>query len=263
MIVGGHCWTLREKCRSIARVCPWEHPAPAAPRQPMPPPSPPSRRPSCPRRSRRSRRVRDRRRDGRPVAAIELCADAPIISAVEHLVGSRREQPRPARRCRRARPGPCGLRELRWPGFRGGRRRWSATARCRRAGDHLDNLGVPLWRDGTASLSQSLYYPRRLGCPRPADRPRQHRRVAVFSGGELTLAHIVVPALLCAVARLFAIWQIGLLAVAARRSRRALGVRRNGGGRRRGHRRDRRTGLRPRRARARRRCGTSTPATSR
>jgi hypothetical protein len=41
--------------------------------------------------------------------------------------------------------------------------------------------------------------------------------LAVFSGMEITWAHIVLPALLCTVGVAFAVWQIGLLAAAARR----------------------------------------------
>jgi hypothetical protein len=41
--------------------------------------------------------------------------------------------------------------------------------------------------------------------------------LAVFSGLEITWAHIVLPALLCILAASFAVWQIGLVAVAARR----------------------------------------------
>ena len=44
--------------------------------------------------------------------------------------------------------------------------------------------------------------------------------LAVFSGGEITLAHIVIPALLCVVGTLFALWQI-LLVVHGRPARHA------------------------------------------
>ena len=46
--------------------------------------------------------------------------------------------------------------------------------------------------------------------------------LAVFSGGGITWAHIVVPALLCVAGTVFALWQILLVVVAARRTGRRI-----------------------------------------
>jgi hypothetical protein len=78
--------------------------------------------------------------------------------------------------------------------------------------------GVPLWRDGTASLTQSLYR-RGVWAALALLFSIGSVSVAVFSGSDLTLAHIVVPAVLCVIGALFAVWQVGLVVLAARRSR--------------------------------------------
>ncbi len=75
---------------------------------------------------------------------------------------------------------------------------------------------VPLWRDGTATLSHSLYV-RGTWAALALLVGLGSVSLAVFSGLEITWAHIVLPALLTAVSAAFAIWQIGLIAVAARR----------------------------------------------
>ena len=93
-------------------------------------------------------------KDG-PVAAIDL-RQMPDHISVEHLVGGRRESRRLLAHAAAA-ARAMGLSELRWPGFRGGRRR-VRNGPLQRAGDYLDNLGVPLWHDGTASLPQTLYF---------------------------------------------------------------------------------------------------------
>jgi hypothetical protein len=76
--------------------------------------------------------------------------------------------------------------------------------------------GVPLWRDGVASFSQSLYY-RGTWAALALLTGLGSVSIAVFSGGGITLAHIVIPALLCIVGTLFALWQILLVVMAARR----------------------------------------------
>ena len=81
--------------------------------------------------------------------------------------------------------------------------------------------GVPLWRDGTAAFSQSLYY-RGTWAALALLTGLGSVSLAVFSGGGITLAHIVIPALLCVVGTLFALWQILLVVIAARRSTRSL-----------------------------------------
>jgi len=77
--------------------------------------------------------------------------------------------------------------------------------------------GVPLWRDGTAAVGQSLYY-RGVWAALALLVAFGSVSVAVFSGGELSLAHIVIPAVLCVVGTLFALWQIMLIVRASQRS---------------------------------------------
>ncbi|MBN9089573.1 MAG: hypothetical protein J0J01_21890 [Reyranella sp.] len=77
--------------------------------------------------------------------------------------------------------------------------------------------GVPLWRDGTAGFSQSLYY-RGVWASLALLTGLGSVSLAVFSGGQLTLAHIFLPAILCVVGTLFAFWQILLILQASRRS---------------------------------------------
>jgi hypothetical protein len=86
-----------------------------------------------------------------------------------------------------------------------------------RAAGHLESIGVPLWRDGTAALSQSLYY-RGVWAALALLFGLGSISIVVFDGGELTWAHIAVPALLCATGSLFAVWQIFLVVKAGRRS---------------------------------------------
>ena len=86
----------------------------------------------------------------------------------------------------------------------------------RRAFAYFDTVGVPLWRDGSATLSQTLYH-RGVWASLALLLGLGSVSLAVFSGIEITWAHIVVPALLCVLTASFAIWQIGLVAVAARR----------------------------------------------
>jgi hypothetical protein len=82
---------------------------------------------------------------------------------------------------------------------------------------HLEAIGVPLWRDGTASLSQSLYY-RGVWAAIALLVGLGSVSIAVFGSGELTWAHIALPALLCIAGTLFAVWQIFLVVKAGKRS---------------------------------------------
>jgi hypothetical protein len=148
-----------------------------------------------------------------PIAAIDLSQMADHIN-VEHLVGAPRERRRLLAHAAAA-ARAMGLHELRWPGFPGGRRR-VRNGPLQRAGDYLDNLGVPLWHDGTAALPQTLYF-RGTWAAVALLIGFGSISAAVFIGEDLTLAHIVIPALLCALATTFAIFQIGLLTIAARR----------------------------------------------
>jgi hypothetical protein len=91
-----------------------------------------------------------------------------------------------------------------------------STGALARARDHLEVIGIPLWRDGTASVTQTLYY-RGVWAAVALLIGLGSVSLAVFSGSQTTLFHIVVPAVLCAGASVFAVWQIVLTAAAARR----------------------------------------------
>lgn len=148
-----------------------------------------------------------------PVAAIDL-RQMPDHVSVEHLVGDRR-QSRVLLAHAAAAARAMHLGELRWPGFPGGRKH-IRNGPVQRAGDYLDNLGVPLWHDGTASLPQTLYF-RGTWAAMALLIGFGSISAAVFIGDDITLSHIFIPALLCAVGSAFAIYQVGLLTVAARR----------------------------------------------
>lgn len=152
-------------------------------------------------------------KDG-PVAAIDLRLMADHIN-VEHLVGGRRDSLSLLAHAAAA-ARALGIGELRWPGFPGGRKR-VRNGPLQRAADHLDNLGVPFWRDGTASLAQTVYF-RGTWAAVALLVGLGSVSAAVFSGTDVTLAHVVAPGLLALTASAFAVFQIGLLAVAARRA---------------------------------------------
>jgi hypothetical protein len=83
--------------------------------------------------------------------------------------------------------------------------------------DHMETAGVPLLGDGNAPLDQTLYY-RGIWAAIALLIGFGSIPLTVFSPGEVTLLHVAVPAALCAVGTLFALWQILLIATAARRS---------------------------------------------
>ena len=148
-----------------------------------------------------------------PIAAIELSQRTDHIN-VDHLVGGPRERRRLLAHAAAA-ARAMGLHELRWPGFPGGRRR-VRNGPLQWTGDYLDHLGVPLWNDGTASLPQTLYF-RGTWAAIALLLGFGSISAAVFVGDDVTLAHIVIPALLCAGGSAFAIYQTALLAIAAMR----------------------------------------------
>lgn len=100
--------------------------------------------------------------------------------------------------------------------YRGGARRVS-TGKVARALAHLEAVGVPLLRDGSAGLDQTLYF-RGVWAAMAVLIGFGSISIAVFSGGDVTLFHVVVPALICALCSIFALWQIVLIAAAARRA---------------------------------------------
>jgi len=107
----------------------------------------------------------------------------------------------------RLRPGAMGDEQARALGYRDGIKRIAPD-------------GVPLWRDGTAPLTQTLYY-RGVWASLALLTGLGSVSVAVFNSSGLSLAHIAIPALLCSVSTLFALWQILLVVRAARRGSRS------------------------------------------
>src|SRR6185503_7728799 len=81
--------------------------------------------------------------------------------------------------------------------------------------------GVPLWRDGTATLAHTLYY-RGVWAALALLIGLGSVSIAVFNSSPLTALHIAVPAVLCTAGALFAFWQIVLVVRAAQRTRRSL-----------------------------------------
>lgn len=97
--------------------------------------------------------------------------------------------------------------------YRDGIRRLS-TSRLARSLDHLESLGVPLLRDGSAPLDQTLYF-RGVWAAMAVLVGFGSISIAVFTSGEVTLLHVFGPALICAVCVIFASWQIALIVAAA------------------------------------------------
>ena len=116
---------------------------------------------------------------------------------VEHLVGGPRERRRLLAHAAAA-ARAMGLARTALAGLPPAAAGTSATGPLQRAGDYLDNLGVPLWHDGTASLPQTLYF-RGTWAAVALLIGFGSISAAVFIGDDVTLAHIVIPALLCAV----------------------------------------------------------------
>jgi hypothetical protein len=81
--------------------------------------------------------------------------------------------------------------------------------------------GVPLWRDGTAPFSQSLYF-RGVWSALALLVGLGSVSVAVFNSRTPSLLAVTLPALLCVGSALFAAWQIVLIIGAARRTTRWL-----------------------------------------
>lgn len=110
----------------------------------------------------------------------------------------------------RLRPGAMSDAQSRALGYRNGVKRVARD-------------GVPLWRDGTAPFSQSLYV-RGTWAALALLAGLGSIPIAVLGGVAVTLAHVAIPALLCLVGTSFALWQIFLVVMAARRSSRSLFV---------------------------------------
>jgi hypothetical protein len=164
--------------------------------------------------------------DDGAMAAIDLLQAGDHIG-VEHLVAAKSHDGRTLLAFAEVAARGVGMREVRLRpgavpdelaaalGYRAGAKR-VRNGPWQRANDYLEAVGVPLWRDGTAPLTQTLYF-RGVWAAVALLAGLGSVSAAVFSGRAVTWIHIAVPAVLCALAALFASWQIGLLAMAARR----------------------------------------------
>lgn len=161
-----------------------------------------------------------------PIALIDLVQRADQLQ-IEHLVvapAGTREHARTLIAFAEAAARAVNVRTVRLPpgilpddfvvslGYVGGLKTIS-TGAFARARDHLEAVGVPLWRDGTASVAQTLNY-RGVWAAVALLIGLGSVSFAVFSGTQTTLFHVVAPAVLCALTSVFAVWQIGLVAVA-------------------------------------------------
>jgi len=155
-----------------------------------------------------------------PTGVMELLQE-PQLLVIEHLVASADEAVHDLIAFADSAARALGATEIRLEpgavndavavraGFRDGRRRVPTS--------YLEAVGVPLWRDGWAAFSTTLYY-RGVWAALSLLIGLGSISAAVFSGGRLTLAHIVLPAILCVAGTLFALWQIFLVLRAARRA---------------------------------------------
>ncbi len=84
------------------------------------------------------------------------------------------------------------------------------------ARQHLEAVGVPLLRDGTAPLGRTIYY-RAVWAVVALIVAIGSISLAVFSRGQTTILHVAVPVLFCFAGTLFAAWQLFLVVIAARR----------------------------------------------
>ncbi|WP_422014554.1 hypothetical protein [Reyranella sp.] len=100
-------------------------------------------------------------------------------------------------------------------GYRDGTKR-IRTGKLAAMTDHLEALGVPLWRDGAAPFDLTLYY-RGVWAAMALLLGFGSITLAVFGPGQVTLLHVLGPALLCLGASAFAFVQVCLIAIAARR----------------------------------------------
>jgi hypothetical protein len=122
------------------------------------------------------------------------------------------EQAARALRAREIRLGPSAMDDAQ-----------AATLGYRGRAKRVRPEGVPVWRDGTAPFSQSLYY-RGVWAALALLMGLGSVSMAVFNSSRLTMVHIAVPAVLCAAGALFSAWQILLIVQAAQRTRRWLFV---------------------------------------
>lgn len=80
-----------------------------------------------------------------------------------------------------------------------------------------EHLRMPMWRDGPVPLGRVVYY-RTVWAVLALIAGIGSVSVAVFAGGKVGVAHIAIPGVLCALGAIFALWQLWLIVVAARRT---------------------------------------------
>lgn len=158
-----------------------------------------------------------------PAAAIDL-AQMPDHLSVEHLAAASDGHGETLLRFAELAARTLGLREVRLKpdavppplaarlGYRGGVRRLRRSAIR-----YLEEVGVPLWHDGWAPLSQTIYFRGVWACIALIV-GFGSISLAVFGGSDVTWMHVLVPAVLCASGALFAAWQLLLIVRAARRA---------------------------------------------
>jgi hypothetical protein len=150
-----------------------------------------------------------------PVAVLDLLQSERHLELL-HLAAPDREHARALQDFAEVAARGLGAREIRM-------RRDAMSAEQSQALGYRDGVarvmpdGVPLWRAGAAPFPQTLYT-RGTWAALALLTGLGSVSLAVFSGRDITLAHVIVPALLCIAGTLFALWQIFLVVKAARRS---------------------------------------------
>ena len=165
--------------------------------------------------------------DTGPAAAIDL-AKLPDHLSVEHLATESDGSGKALMQFAEVAARGMGLHEIRLKpdavpaalavrlGYRDGTKRIK-SGRLHRAMSHLEEVGVPLWRDGWASLAQTIYFRGTWTCIALL-LGFGSISLAVFSSLEVSWIHFILPALLCILAVVFALWQILLIVKAAHRT---------------------------------------------
>jgi len=78
-------------------------------------------------------------------------------------------------------------------------------------------LGVPIWRDAPVPLGRVVNY-RAVWAALAMIVGLNAISIAISKGRDLGILQVIIPAALCAVASLFALWQLWLIVIAARRT---------------------------------------------
>lgn len=163
------------------------------------------------------------------VAAIDLLQTADHLS-IEHMAAKDESSGEALMQFAEVAARGIGLREIRLKpnsvpsplatklGYRDGIKRLR-----RGAARYLEEVGVPLWRDGWAPLSQTIYF-RGVWICVALMVGFGSISFAVFSAGTVTWLRFLVPAVLCGMGILFALSQILLIVKAAHRVNRGVAL---------------------------------------